>query len=244
MSSPRLRAHEDRFISLLRTMFSGWLGLANNAVLSLTRRLQSQPDPTGVFAVSSEWDRMVRNVAIPDLTAAAAIGWSEAFQQPVFSSTNSHIVGALAGSENLLRNIPGEVHAMIVEDLSVGLSNGLSRQEIIDRIDQTLSLTGSPRWLNRASLIATTETTRAANAGALAAAIQAEQTLGPLTKQWNDSKDHRVRETHEQIDGTRLPLMQPFIVGGFPLMYPSEPFGPPEEVIGCRCDLSFRRMDQ
>lgn len=242
MTSPRVRDQESRIFGRLSSMFAHWLGAANTAVLSSARKLGVLPDPTAVYMVSGQWNQEVSRL-VPDLNATAAIGWSQAFDRPVFSSTSSHVLGALDASENLLQNIPNEVHDIIVDDISAGLGQGESRQQIIERVDRTLSMTGSDRWSNRAQMIATTETTRAANAGALTAAINAERELGTILKTWRDSSDHRVRETHQQVDGTEMPLMQPFTVGGFPLMYPSEPLGPPEEVIGCRCDLSFRRME-
>lgn len=244
MSSPAVRAAEDRIFATLKSMFSSWLGRVNEAVVGSAQRFGLLPDPTVVYAVAHGWNAGVQVELIPELTTVAAIGWSEAFQQPTFSSTSAHVLEALNTSRNLLQGIPDETHKFIVDDIIAGLSNGDSRQEIIASIQRTLSMTGSDRWTNRAQLIATTEVTRAANAGALAAAVQAERSLGTLLKTWRDSSDHRVRETHRQADGAELPLAQPFLVGGFPLMYPSEPLGPPEEVIGCRCDLSFRRADR
>lgn len=240
MSSPRVRAQEDQVASRIRTMFGSWLVLVNDAVLGVARRLGLLPDPVAVYMVSNRWNTLVQEMLIPDLRAAAAIGWSEAFQRPVFSSTSAHVANALATSENLLSNIPAEVHQLVTEEIGDGLSLGESRQEIVSRIDVVLSMTGSERWTNRASVIAITETTRASNAGALAAAVQAERELGTIQKTWRSEGDHRVRETHRLVDGTEQPLMQPFMVGGFPLMYPSEPYGPPEETIGCRCAMSFK----
>lgn len=242
MSSPRVRGQEERVFNRVSGALGRWLAKANEAVLGSARRLGLLPDPTAIYSVQMPWNDEVASL-MPDLSAAAEIGWSEVNQQEVFSSNSSHVLGALVASQNLLRNIPNEVHQMIVQDIMAGLSKGESRQQIIDRIDLTLSMMGSERWTSRAATIATTETTRAANAGALAAAISAERSLGTMVKIWRDSSDHRVRETHQAVDGTELPLMQPFMVGGVPLMYPSEPMGPPEEVIGCRCDLTFRRAE-
>lgn len=243
MTSPRVRDQENTVFQQLRGMFGRWLALANNVVLSPARAWGLLPDPTAIYSVQGEWNKEVATLT-PDLTAAAAIGWSEAFGHETFSSTSSHVLGALAMSQNLLRNVPSEVHQYIVDDIVRGLSAGESREQIVSRINLTLSMTGTDRWDNRARMIATTETTRASNAGALAAAMSAERSLGPMLKRWNTEQDHRVRETHDQVQGRELPLTQPFQVGGFPLMYPSEPLGPPEEIVGCRCNLSFRRAEQ
>jgi hypothetical protein len=170
--------------SRIRIMFDSWLPRVNAAVTDTARRLGLLPDPVAVYMVSNRWNNMVDEMLIPDLRATAAIGWSEAFQQPVFSSTSAHVMEALNTSRNLLSNVPNEVHAMVVDEISDGLSLGESRQQIIERVDSTLSMTGSDRWTNRARMIATTESVRASNAGSLAAAIQAERSLGTLLKTW------------------------------------------------------------
>jgi len=51
----------------------------------------------------------------------------------------------------------------------------------------------------------------------------------------NSTEDHRTRPTHRTADGQRVPLAAPFQVGGFELMFPGDPAGPPQEVIQCRC---------
>lgn len=56
------------------------------------------------------------------------------------------------------------------------------------------------------------------------------------TKTWSNSADDRVRDLHlpppDGVDGETQPLDKPFSNG---LMFPSDPNGPPEEVINCRC---------
>lgn len=54
-------------------------------------------------------------------------------------------------------------------------------------------------------------------------------------KVWLSSHDARVRDTHAAADGQRVPLDQPFNVGGEPLAYPGDPAGSNAETINCRC---------
>lgn len=50
--------------------------------------------------------------------------------------------------------------------------------------------------------------------------------------EWMSSRDGRVRESHERMDGEVVEVGEPFSNG---LTYPQDPAGDPSEVIGCRC---------
>lgn len=242
MSSPQVREAEDRFTTRVFTALTSWLGQVGAAVLSPVRRFSSQPDPAAVYSTVGDWFDHVQSFG-PDLEQAARIGWSQVTGEPVFSSSAYHVAEALAATQNLLRNIPDEVHDLIQREIATSLGAGEDVDGVAARVDRLLSATGSDRWPGRAQKIAMTEVTRASNAGALSAAIAAEAQLGPMLKRWNDSDDEKVRPTHHIVDRDELPLLQPFNVGGASMQYPADPAGPPEEVIFCRCDLSFRRTD-
>lgn len=57
-------------------------------------------------------------------------------------------------------------------------------------------------------------------------------------KRWVTRHDDRVRHTHFLADGQTVPVDQPFIVGGVPLMYPGERGGQYGEIVQCRCVLT------
>lgn len=93
-------------------------------------------------------------------------------------------------------------------------------------------------WMWQANRIARTEVMGAYNGGSFDGASAYSADAGePLFKQWLATEDTRTRDTHVDADGQVQPLAQPFIVGGFPLMNPGDPVGPPQEVIQCRCSL-------
>lgn len=54
-------------------------------------------------------------------------------------------------------------------------------------------------------------------------------------KQWVARHDERTRSTHAAANGQRVPLDQPFSVGGAALDHPGDRRGPAGEVINCRC---------
>lgn len=64
---------------------------------------------------------------------------------------------------------------------------------------------------------------------------------GKTKKIWHTMLDERVRKTHLEAEGLEIPISEPFTIGGSRLMYPKDTSlgAAPEEVIGCRCSLSY-----
>jgi len=98
----------------------------------------------------------------------------------------------------------------------------------------------SPRY--RKEAIARTETIRASNAGAM----ETYKAWGVVEmKEWLDSKDNRVRDCHKTGGGKFLaggtpsivPVDEPFIVCGEPMMYPTDGSmgASAENIVNCRC---------
>lgn len=100
---------------------------------------------------------------------------------------------------------------------------------------------------NRALLIARTEVTGAANAGAY---FTASQSRLVMQKEWLATNDKRTRKTHKHstgISGTTIELNELFTVGKYKMLHPGDkggrdgrlPVGA-EEVCNCRCTLLFK----
>lgn len=63
----------------------------------------------------------------------------------------------------------------------------------------------------------------------------------PINKEWVSLKDEQVRIAHRQLHGDKVPVGQPFFVGGVPIRFPKDPLAPPGLTINCRCVLKFTR---
>lgn len=95
----------------------------------------------------------------------------------------------------------------------------------------------NPRY--RKDLIARDQTMRASNTGG----YYLYRAWGAPMKEWLATGDARTRDTHlvawqmysEGGNPGPIPIEMPFKVGGFSVMYPGDPAGPPEETIQCRC---------
>lgn len=65
--------------------------------------------------------------------------------------------------------------------------------------------------------------------------------LGPgIVRTWVTRGDDRVRPAHEAVDGTTLPVSEPFQVDGYPMRFPGDQHAPLRLTINCRCRLRYR----
>lgn len=64
---------------------------------------------------------------------------------------------------------------------------------------------------------------------------------GYTHKTWETVGDNRVRASHVEIEGTTIPLEEPFVLWGGMMMHPhDDSLGVDEsELVACRCSLSF-----
>jgi hypothetical protein len=58
---------------------------------------------------------------------------------------------------------------------------------------------------------------------------------GAVGLEWVTMGDNDVRDTHVEANGEVVPSGMPFEVGGYELLFPGQPVGPPEIWINCRC---------
>lgn len=107
----------------------------------------------------------------------------------------------------------------------------------IDKMTETYR----QRMINlRAETIARTESLRAVHEGVQNTYEQAvDQGVlleERLVRTWNTASDGRVRHSHRSMDGQQRAFKEPFQTGnGSLLMYPTDPVGPAEDTINCRC---------
>lgn len=233
---PNREQDENRLFGVVSNALKRWLVKAKDAVLEPWRRYKMNPDPAGVFQVQGAWDDEVDTI-LTTIGQIAMSAWNEATDLPPVSR-HAFVMSQLAQTQNLLVRLPSEVYNLIFAEITDGTNSGESVEQIAQRIDAVLTYTNSERWVGRARLVAVTETTRAYGAGTVAAGLEQSRVTGRrLLKRWDSEHDQRVRPTHTAADGQTVELYAPFMVGGFPLLFPGDPMGPPEEVVGCRCDV-------
>jgi hypothetical protein len=136
----------------------------------------------------------------------------------------------MGSRENRLSGATDAIFERVKGALNEGFDAGDSIKGIADRVRAEFN--GIDR--ERAKTIAMTETAAAYGYARHEAMVEA----GITYKAWVTSGNSNVRTSHRMAgrdysDG--IPLNMPFRVGGFDLMFPGDPSGPPQEVINCHC---------
>jgi len=144
------------------------------------------------------------------------------------------------GLTNLVNGITSTTKETIRKVLIQGMQEGWNIMQMMKEIEK------SGINIYRAELIARTETTRAANQGAMLGAISTGlQTM----KEWIAITDDRTRRIprdnydHLHMDGKTTPIDQPFTVPGLRsidiMEFPGDPNGSAGNVCNCRCTVGF-----
>ena len=120
-------------------------------------------------------------------------------------------------------------------DVLAQLSEGLNNGEGIDQLAERLQGLFEDTYKSRRQTIARTEVISANNKASLEAAKQA----GMTTKAWLAALDERTREWHAAADGQTVNMDDQFTVGGELMDAPGDPNASAENLINCRCTLTF-----
>lgn len=218
-----------------------WLDSIRPGVMSPFREANHIPDATGALSSPLDWGDLIDDEVMPHVSDQMYIPWSAVTggNRDDFSQ-DPDTIKYLDDAHNRMANTPDEVYAQINVIIHRGIDEGQSIPDIADDVSAVLTANQTDQWRNRAVTVARTETIAATNAGAFygAADLARERQDPNPEKVWLSTVgDDRTRETHQEADNQRIPLFQPFIVGGFPLMFPGDPSGPAHEVINCRCSM-------
>ena len=63
---------------------------------------------------------------------------------------------------------------------------------------------------------------------------------GKKYKTWHTIIDKRTRATHREINGKTIPIREYFIVGNSLMLFPKDSSADDEEVVNCRCSLTYK----
>jgi len=174
----------------------------------------------------------------------AAVGAVEVVIAPVTGSaaaTAAYLEGVR--TRMMLAGYPVNVHEAITNVLANAQAGGWSAAGVEKALSEALGLAkvapeataqaSATAWETAARDLSRTEATRAFNYAEQGAMAQ----RGFPRKQWVAVMDARTRPTHATAHGQEVAVNEPFIVGGWAMMYPGDDAAPPEETANCRCVL-------
>lgn len=217
-----------------------WAALSDWLIRLSRRVLRGEgrpPDMDAVWAMTGTWREAVDLIIAKAIAPAMQRAYEAVMGTEFPWDRRPFLAQYLAEVRNRLTRTPDEVYDLIAGEVSTAVNLGEGIPQIAGRIERLLSTTDTPRWENRAVVIARTEAIGALNAAKLESfrAMAEEEPDTVFEKVWLATLDVRTRETHRDADGQRVPLGGAFEVGGFSLEFPGDPLGPPQEVINCRC---------
>jgi hypothetical protein len=233
------------FLSFLRE----WMSLVRS------RMEQARYDPTVIGALVPAWydamDAFSNDHLFPTMEQSYIDTVNAGLRPPTPVTRYPVDMAAAARARaymrrNQLVRFPDELYALIQREVDRALSEGIAGPRLAEAIDTILDMAATPRWENRASVIARTESIGALNGGRADGQTQiANQLGGTWEKMWVATFDTRTRATHRIAEGQRVAVNGGlFAVGEGRLAYPGDPGGPPEEVIQCRCTTVLVRPGQ
>lgn len=252
-----IAAAEASFFAALWERFKEWAAKLRRAVFGTgagqfrtpSDSIGHLPNPDGVWSTSKWWDEQ-----LDDLAPVVEEIWKDSYAGIVEITGHSAVPewqpdGQFSAREaarrarNRLVNVPETVFADIRRATETAVADGHHPNELAAKVQSILDEGDVASWRNRAITIARTEALSAYNGGRFASYVQlAKATGGPSVyeKIWLATHDHRTRHTHTRAGGgdlQRVGLLEPFTIGGAPMMYPGDPEGPPDETINCRCTI-------
>lgn len=120
--------------------------------------------------------------------------------------------------------------------MAEGFEAGESMDQMAARLRRSAGLS------SRSSvLVARTSVIESSNYGSIA---MARASGLQMEKEWIATPDLRTRPTHLAADGQRVPLNEPFTVGGYAADFPADPSLPPSERYRCRCTQGYVMPDR
>lgn len=219
---------ERRVLAAVGAAFREYLGLVKDQVFADPSRPDLVRWPAGV------WPLLMQAHVVPVVRHVFEdIARSEGVQDPVGASA-TFVAGLqdVVENEHIPRRVLEEVSNLLASPGYVA-SPGAGVAALL--------AAGSIVWVGMLTVAAVNVASEAVNSATYVAAAERRrrEPQSRVVKRWLARHDDRTRPSHKAADGEEVPVDTAFTVGGFPLRFPHDPFGPPQEVINCRCRLSF-----
>lgn len=239
--------------AIAHTAIRRYLDLVSTAMAHTAVRAAAQPgqgDDINLNALdqSAAWPAILKETILPQIDSIIlGLGPQNRMTPTIVNSINAWRAAWLAGRTVALVGVPDtitkQIRDAIQEDADL---NGPDPQAAASIVKDLLN-PDAPTWLSRAKTIARTEVIGANNQGSLASWTAVHQSIATtgaqVFKTWLATEDATTREDHADIDGTEIGIADTFTVGGEEMTGPGDDSADPDQVINCRCTLTYRVED-
>lgn len=186
---------------------------------------------SGIRYTSNITEPTSGDVGYVNETPSTGVGGSARLQRVSYQSADEY----LRNASNRMSGVGQELWEAARDALSEGFSLGESIDELRERVVSATHLADI-----RAQTVARTEVISALNAGSLDQMRMYDSQFDDATyKTWLASHDGRTRLAHALADGQRVIITSKFMVGGDLLDRPGDSNGSADNVVNCRCTMTY-----
>ncbi len=178
------------------------------------------------------WNDALVRVGLDEIMKTLPGAWDLAMEEidldTAFTMDRPAVERMMTKSLEKLKDVNSTTSEALRKTLTAGNAANESLEELEDRILGVFKQAGRAR----ARVIAKTTVNGTVNTGMQEAWVRS----GIVEKKgWLDSRSSNFRQTHRDARKQEVPISEPFIIGGEPLMYPGDPEGSAENIINCGC---------
>ncbi len=134
---------------------------------------------------------------------------------------------AVNAARDMIRDSALRQSQKVADKIAEMDANGASIDEIKKEVRKMIGSRSS--WRRGLSIAAATSVMEGGRSAVY------EQGGKYVKKVWRTMRDEKVRPTHRRAHGQKRSTKKPFLVGGYPMMYPGDLTAPVEETANCRC---------
>jgi uncharacterized protein with gpF-like domain len=183
-------------------------------------------------------------LALPRIGMTSAVGIREnlpkSMQKQLLDTQEALLSRVVKAAKKRSVELSASIGKTTAKRIASVVSAGLEANDTTAVIARSIHDEVGGMSISRARTIARTESAIASQSGQHASMVDASENLGmPMEKTWVATSDDATRETHAEADGQTVDMNAAFVVGDSKLLYPSDPDGPLEEVINCRCGVVY-----
>lgn len=236
-----LRLQEERIAAETRSTLER---IIDSATERFTNTLVATGDMAAFDSIPVQWERYVDDTLITQMQGLFLSGGVAMYMDAErvvelgadlatewVTVVNQSATDYALDATNRLKDVGQGTWNTIKNNVSKAIEQGTSNENL-----RKILMDNNRFSRVRADAIARTEVANAYNNGNWTG-MQALGEYGPTHKYWIAAQVGNSRPTHLEKHGDMLPINEPYIVGGEPMLYPHAPGVSAKNAVNCRCEV-------